>query len=81
MGEVLGKCWLCEEPVEKEVARVVEVRRKSGALEAWLSCLACWIYVMRPKWMAVMMDGELVEAWPSAASRHGGESILRKGGG
>jgi hypothetical protein len=66
MGEVLGQCFLCGVEVRKEQRRVVEVRRASGEIDRRLSCWRCWVHVMRPEWMSLVLDGEAVEARPSS---------------
>lgn len=66
MGEVVGRCFLCQRAVGKGERRVVEVRRQGGDVTRELACWRCWLHVMAPKWVSVIARGEAVEARPSS---------------
>lgn len=80
MGEVVGKCFRCEAEVCKEDRRVVEVRRATGEVKRRLSCWRCWLKVMAPQWVSLVLDGETVEARPSSVRVDKDLALGEKGG-
>lgn len=80
MGEVVGKCFVCEGAIAAEARRVVEVRVGEGPWTREDSCWRCWMMLVHLGVSGVLVKGERREA--RAASLLVGKDfeLVEKGG-